>query len=537
MLSEAFPSDITIYNYGFYAGGESILSAGVKIFLYKYTYIKLYQNKRCRILHANTIRAERTMINPRLIPETMPLNMSEFIQNIRHNMQNGYLLLNYFGSSERLIYAFFGKSGELRLICTPFPESGKYASLTPEYPAFNMYERLLYEEYEILPEGHPWLKSVRNFLPLDQKHEDYPYLESASPLLHEVGVGPVHAGVIEPGHFRFICKGENVKHLEIQLGYQHRGIEKLFLKGDIREKSYLAESIAGDTAIGHNLAYCLALEALADTDGAAMPIRLIALEMERAAMHLADLSALAADIAYIMGQNLFAALRTTVINSSLAICGSRFGKRWLTPGGVNYGINEEQAKILKATLKEVRAQVINSAEAMFGNSSVLSRFDDTGVLKTEDVIALGISGMAAKASGVVSDARKDFPLPTQSNFEPFTEYSGDVFARARLRYREIIQSIDIVLSLLFKLDFEADTKHELATFTPESIAVSIVEGWRGRIIHMVKTDSTCKILWYKILDPSLVNWQGLALAMRETAISDFPICNKSFNLSYCGSDL
>ncbi|MFW5627780.1 MAG: NADH-quinone oxidoreductase subunit C [Candidatus Cloacimonadaceae bacterium] len=477
------------------------------------------------------------MKNPRLIPEPMPLELLDFFQYIRQLISDGHLLLNYFGSSEKLIYALFGKDGELKLLSAPFPISESYDSLTPEFPAFNMYERLLYEEFGILPEGHPWLKSVRNHLPKEEKHEDYPYLMSDSPLLHEVGVGPVHAGVIEPGHFRFICKGERVKHLEIQLGYQHRGIEKLFLEGDIREKSHLAESIAGDTAIGHNLAYCLALEALSDSPGAAMPIRFIALEMERAAMHLADLSALGTDIAYIMGQNLFAALRTTVINSALAICGSRFGKRWLTPGGVNYGINKEQADILRDTLKEVRAQVINSAEAMFGNSSVLSRFDDTGVLSSADVIALGISGMAAKASGIPSDARLDFPLPEQNSFEPFTIYSGDVYARALLRYREIIQSIDIVLSLLFKLDFEAETKRELGNFSPSSIAISIVEGWRGRIIHMIKTNAACEVVWYKMLDPSFVNWQGLALAMRETAISDFPICNKSFNLSYCGSDL
>ncbi|NLO44479.1 MAG: hydrogenase [Candidatus Cloacimonetes bacterium] len=477
------------------------------------------------------------MKNPRLIPEPIPLELPDFFEDIRQLISDGHLLLNYFGSSEKLIYALLGKDQELKLLCAPFPTSGNYEALTPQYPAFNMYERLLYEEHGVRPEGHPWLKSVRNHLPEEEKHEDYPFLESDSPLLHEVGVGPVHAGVIEPGHFRFICKGERVKHLEIQLGYQHRGMEKLFLEGDIRHKSYLAECIAGDTAIGHNLAYCLALEALAESPGAAMTIRFIALEMERAAMHLADLSALGTDIAYIMGQNLFAALRTTVINSSLAICGSRFGKRWLTPGGVNYGINKTQAETLRNTLKDVRAQVINSAEAMFENSSVLSRFDDTGVLKSEDVIALGISGMAAKASGIASDARLEFPLPEQNSFDPFIINSGDVHARAFLRYREIIQSLDIVLALLFKLDFEAKTLHELGDFRANSIAISIVEGWRGRIVHMLKTDSEGEVLWYKILDPSFVNWQGLALAMRETAISDFPICNKSFNLSYCGSDL
>jgi len=475
--------------------------------------------------------------NPFSVQNPDQLEFLEFSERLSRLIAAGYSPLHYFGTPQGLLYSIMGKSGSLELLCSVFPTGGSYPAFSQKILAFTMFERLLYEEYGIKPEGHPWLKAVRKHLPGQDQHSDYEFLASESPALHEVGVGPVHAGVIEPGHFRFICKGEIVEHLEIQLGYQHRGVEELMLKGDITRKCSLAESIAGDTAIGHNLAYCLLIEELCGIKASATGTRNIALEMERVAMHLADLSALAADVAYIMGQNLFAALRTTVINSSLAICGSRFGKRWLCPGGVNYSISTAQAEVLRKTLQGVETQIIDCAEAMFANSSVLSRFDDTGKLKFEDAVSLGLTGITAKASGVMADARMDYPLDDESIFIPFTENAGDVYARAHLRYKEALQSLKLVLSELDKRDLDDPLPQELGKPRPDTIACSIVEGWRGCIVHMAKTDAIGKVEWYKIVDPSLMNWQALALVMRGTGISDFPICNKSFDLSYCGSDL
>lgn len=477
------------------------------------------------------------MKNPYLLQEPESLEFSSFMQELHTALRQGYLPLHYFGSPENLLYALLFKGDDILVYCTPFPASGSVPTLAILYPAFSLFERLLYEEYGIKPEGHPWLKAVRNFLPGNGKHVDYEFFRSESPELHEVGVGPVHAGVIEPGHFRFICKGEIVQHLEIQLGYQHRGVEKLLLQGEPLKQYPLAEAIAGDTAIGHGLAHALMLEKLHDSEGAATKIRNIALELERIAMHLADLSALAADVAYIMGQNLFAALRTTVINSSLAICGSRFGKRWVCPGGVNYGISPDQAHILNKTLLFVKQQVIDSCEAMFGNLSVITRFMDTGVLKYEDAMALGMSGITAKASGVLVDCRMNFPIEEDSGFIPLIEAGGDVQSRTYLRYREIIQSLDFVMEDLDLIDFSAPLYNAPGKMIANAISLAMVEGWRGRILHIGKSSANGTLSWYKVLDPSLVNWQGLALAMRQTAISDFPICNKSFDLSYCGSDL
>ncbi|MBP7116977.1 MAG: hypothetical protein KBB33_01390 [Candidatus Cloacimonetes bacterium] len=477
------------------------------------------------------------MANPILIQSPDQLEFTTFTQKLRELMQSGYTLLHCFGSDEGLMYALLGKSGDVQLLCSTFPPGKEYSALTVDFPAFSMYERSLYEDYGIRAWGHPQLKVLKAFTDDHADHNDYTFLASESPALHEVGVGPVHAGVIEPGHFRFICRGEIVEHLEIKLGYQHRGVERLMLKGDIRTKNCLAESIAGDTSIGHALAWCLVLEGLAGTKAAGFHTRMIALELERIAMHLSVLSALSADVAYIMGQNMFAALRTTVINSSLAICGSRFGKRWLTPGGVNYSISKAQADTLSKTMEEVRIQVTDCCEALFNSSSVLSRFDDTGILKIQDALALGLTGITAKSSGIFTDARMDYPLSDEISFTALCENSGDVWARAHLRYREIIQSLDLVSRNLERLDPSAQLCVALEDFAPDSIACGIVEGYRGRIVHLCKTDPAGKPLWYKILDPSFTNWQALALVMRNGQISDFPICNKSFDLSYSGSDL
>jgi Ni,Fe-hydrogenase III large subunit len=429
---------------------------------------------------------------------------------------------------------------ELKLLLTPFPENNSYPSFTPDYPFFHMFERELWEEYNITPAGHPWLKGVR--FPSDKPERrmaDYPFYSSKSTAIHEVAVGPVHAGVIESGHFRFLCEGENVHHLEIQLGYQHRGIAKLFEQGDLRRKMQLAEAIAGDTAIGHGLAYCLAVEALTDAhpEREAWLGRVFALEMERIAMHLADLSALAGDIAYLSGQNFFAALRTAVINTSLLVCGSRYGKRWLKPGGVNYTINKSLKDRILSNVEAVQIQVNNTAKAMFSESGVLSRFDFTGTVGRETVRELGITGFAARSSGVRRDARAAFPTALYDDFEPIIMERGDVYCRAYLRYLEINQSIDMCKKWLGEMTGTETQSTTLAGIRPDAFAVGISEGWRGEIVHLVRTDAEGKTLMYKIYDPSFHNWTALAMAVSNNGVSDFPVCNKSFNLSYCGCDL
>lgn len=473
---------------------------------------------------------------PSLEP-VQPVTLDSFLDRTRELATQGFQPLALFGTDEKLIYALMGKPHELELFCTPFPQNLHYPSLSREFPSFQIFERELYEEYGIVPTGHPWLKTVRHPLHGSVKIKDYPFLKSESKLIHEVGVGPVHAGVIEPGHFRFLMQGELVEHLEIQLGYQHRDLINMLIAGPLTQKMPLVETVAGDTVIGHGTAYCRLVEALSESSPHAKDIRALFLEMERVAMHLSTLSALAGDVAYIMGQNLFAALRTTVINSTLSICGSRFGKRALCVGGVNYPLNKTLIDNLKTKMQKCAVQIQSTSEAMFASSSLLSRFDDTGKISIENALRFGFTGISAKASGVAVDARADFPIWQYPGFAVQTESTGDVYARANLRYMEIMQSLQMIQELLGQIDPSAPIQAPVKELIPDRIAVSIVEGARGRIVHIAKSKDERSALWYRVIDPSLVNWQALSMAVSGEQISDFPLCNKSFDLSYCGSDL
>ena len=469
------------------------------------------------------------------------LSTAEFIDKCLSLAALSYLPLVYCGSREHLILCIMGSRDgkDTQVFSTPFPEGNSYPALTPLAQVFHMFERELWEEWQIVPIGHPWLKPLRYSDPDRHVLKDYPFFASKSTELHEVAVGPVHAGVIEPGHFRFICDGENVHHLEIQLGYQHRGVMDLFLQGDICTKMNLAEQIAGDSVIGHGLAYVHLLEAMCEitVPDPVHKVRAIALELERIAMHLADLSALAGDVAYLSGLNFFAALRTTVINLSLHFCGSRYGKRWLCIGGINFGIDAEHSSYAVNILNKVRRQVIYCAEAMFNNGGVDSRFDSTGIVSRENALSLGFRGMVARSCGIPRDARAAYPFCPYQDFEPISLESGDVYARAYLRYQEILASIEMILKLLSDLPEVAAQQIVPTQLLPNRTAFSIVEAWRGEIVHAIRTDAEGSPIYYRIYDPSFHNWTALALSVRGNGVSDFPVCNKSFNLSYCGHDL
>lgn len=413
------------------------------------------------------------------------------------------------------------------------PEQKSYESLTQNISAFHMFEREFFEEFCIEPLNHPWLKPVRNH------KKDYSFFEIDGEEIHQVGVGPIHAGVIEPGHFRFMCNGEKVYDLEIRLGYQSRGVEDLFLSSPSNQ---LAESVCGDSVIAYNLAYSRAVEALENIEvsNRAQIIRLIALEMERAAIHIGDLGAIAGDTAYLMGNSIFGATRTLVINTMLEICGSRFGRGLITVGGVNYDIDETMSEKMLKTFDKVVKDVKRTTETMLKSPTVISRLEKTGVVSYEQAKSLGLVGMAAKASGIELDTRFNFYDKWYSEFEDKKiKAAGDVYSRTRVRYKEIMQSFFIIRKLLAKLG-EYKNEPICVQVQPKQsskLVVSMTEGWRGEVVHTVITDNNGNISRYKIKDPSFNNWYGLAIAVRNNGISDFPLCNKSFNLSYCGNDL
>ncbi len=452
------------------------------------------------------------------------------------------------GSPSELV-AVLGDDARSRigLLCMELPETRSYPALTADLPEAQAFERELFEQHGIEPQGHPWLKPLREHADLAPPSKGertglrpHPFFRVEGTGIHEVAVGPVHAGVIEPGHFRFQCHGEIVRHLEIQLGYQHRGAESLLLRSLPARRLVVAESIAGDTAVGHALAYCKGIEALSATDVPlyAQAVRGIALELERVANHVGDLGALCNDVGYLPGASWFGRLRGEFLNLLMELSGNRFGRSLLRPGGIRFGLCAEKRKDFLDRLASAERDLKDTAELTFDTPTICSRFEHTGVVTHEVAQTLGLVGPVARASACDRDVRRDHPFGIYRfvHIPVALVDSGDVMARALVRWLETQRSITFLREQLTELPEEV-LFVESAPFRAEAVVVSMVEGWRGEIVHIATTDRDGRLAGYKIVDPSFHNWFGLAMALRGDQISDFPLCNKSFNLSYAGHDL
>ncbi len=417
--------------------------------------------------------------------------------------------------------------------------AGGYRSLTPACPSAHYFEREIFEQWGVRPEGHPWLKPVR--YPIGgTRIDDGEFFHISGAEIHEVAVGPVHAGVIEPGHFRFNCHGERVLHLEIALGYQHRGVEAALVGSPHRRSIHLIEMLAGDTSVGHATAYCQLVEALAGTicSPRARSLRVIALEMERIANHIGDLGALAGDVGFLPAAAYCGRLRGDVLNLTAMLCGSRLGRGLVRPGGVGIDCGGDVLYDTQNRLLAAERDMRKATDLLWKSSSVRARFENTGTLSRETAAELGLVGPPARSSGIDRDARRDFCVSTYDGRGPAiaTEETGDVFARAAVRWREIENSL-VFLDRPLADPGRGPALTRVGPLAPDSMVLSLLEGWRGEIVHLGLTDGMGRLARYKIVDPSFRNWFGLAMAMRGQAISDFPLCNKSFNLSYCGHDL
>jgi len=490
--------------------------------------------------------------------ETIPINSIPELDYFAFLELNVFSVLNNVGS-HCVNYFGFPYAGRIKLICCIANDERNSINISSSVVdarqsllsfskhnfTFEKFEREIHENFGITYTDHPWLKPVR--FPFNRVNKNttvagYPFFTIESEELHEVGVGPIHAGIIEPGHFRFICNGEQILHLEIQLGYQHRGIEQLFIeKKQLLQRITLAENIAGDSVAGHTVAYVNLWESLCRYQpGRDLQLsRTIALELERIAVHTGDLSAMCADVAYQLGSSVYGRLRTPVINYFQQWCGNRLAKGLIRVGKNNYPFTRALADELLILFNEYEKDFEEISEELFSLPSALARFEKTGVITTEQAATLGTVGMSARMSAIKRDIRYSHPhdLYPELQHQPLIKNHGDVHSRARLRKKEINQSIEYIRELIQNPRPATQRAGELGDASPNSFTISLVEGWRGEICHCAITDGNGELIHYKIKDPSFHNWLALALAVRNNEISDFPICNKSFDLSYCGHDL
>ncbi|MCU0772338.1 MAG: hydrogenase [Verrucomicrobia bacterium] len=466
----------------------------------------------------------------------------EFVHTAAAEIERGGRLCAWFGLPEgtalRLVAVVAYDADNALAVGRSQPFAGGYPSLTVSHPQAHLFEREVWEQHGVMPENHPWLKPVRQSAGAAPVNAPCFRVEGGE--IHEVAVGPVHAGIIEPGHFRFQCQGETVLHLEIALGYQHRGIEQALAGGPHRATLSQIETVAGDTTIGHATAHATVIEALAGVEAPlrAQWLRAIALELERLANHAGDLGALANDVAFQPTAAACGKIRGDFLNLTALLCGNRFGRGLVRPGGCGWDLEPDRSRQLAERLRAAMAEVGRAADWLWDANSVLARFEGTGVVSAEQAAELGLVGPAARASGLVRDVRFDHP----AGWHRFAQMpvavwpDGDVQGRAQVRRLEIQRSGAFVEE---QLDSPVDGPWltEMPACAPNMLAVALVEGWRGEICHVVLTDDAGRLRRYKVVDPSFHNWTGLALALRGQAISDFPLCNKSFNLSYCGFDL
>lgn len=446
--------------------------------------------------------------------------------------------------------------GNSLILTVPLAEGqANYPSLTASLPATHWAERAVGDFFGLRANGHPRWKSLLlhdDHWPLDlfplagaaqatTPRKPYTFLQVEGEGGHEIPVGPIHAGIIEPGHFRFSCIGEIITNLEIRLGYQHRGIEKRLTEVPWQQSCFIAESASSDAAAGNALTHAVALEQIL---GIAPPpraqaLRTIALELERLANHIGDLGALAGDIGYSPGASLFPPLRGATLSLAQLLTGNRRQRWYIHPGGVARDIDEARRRMLLEGLAKLAKQVQEHLPLILEHPGVIERMEGTGRLAPSLARDFGLVGPAGRASGSRYDARRHFAHGKYPEAAPAVAYrnEGDVLARAQIKTDEIASSISIITHCLELLPVSPIDMALPLELPINATGIGIVEAWRGELIHWITTDESGNISRYAIKDPSFNNWTGLAIAIRGNLVADFPLCNKSFNLSYSGNDL
>ncbi|MBE6368664.1 MAG: hydrogenase [Lentisphaerae bacterium] len=475
------------------------------------------------------------------------LNFDHFREVLKELVLEKNHRVSAFFVEENILYAVLIDSRERCFEVCSTVVGSSYPALTPHIAALHWFEREIYEQSGIEPVGHPWLKPIRFEKSALPGVTDYFTMQGGA--AHEVAVGPVHAGVIEPGHFRFQCMGEDVYFLEIELGYQHRGVEKMLVNSPDTLRTHLVETAAGDSSTAYAWAYDLTMNALSSAPRAelterAQILRSLALELERIANHVGDIGALAGDVAFLTSSAYCGRIRGDFLNMTALLCGNRFGRNYITADGVAYDLPNNKLPFLRDWFERSVADFKNAWQLMADDPGVLDRLENTGVVPRELAQVIGAVGVAGRASNLDMDVRRDlgnFGVYDRLVWHVPVKKSCDALARAKVRRGELRESIRMVRALFTLLEScgvnSVKSTEWNGRLKPETLAVSAIEGWRGEVVcaGISRKDGTLQRM--KLIDPSFHNWFALALALRGEQISNFPICNKSFNLSYCGHDL
>ena len=427
-------------------------------------------------------------------------------------------------------------------------------SLAPLYYPASRFEREIMDLFGIAVPDHPdpaplvkhgfWppayhpLRKDATGAEFTDDGQPFPFKQVGGEGVYEIPVGPVHAGVIEPGHFRFSVVGETVINLRTRLYFAHKGTEKLFEGRAPGDGVELAERISGDTSVGHALAYCQAIEAAAQTvvpDRAGLA-RVILLELERLYNHVADVGAIANDTGFAVGHAHCYRIRETLLRLNKQVAGSRLLRGVLTPGGLARDLTG-----LSDLAVGIDAAVADFEEVVaicMRNTLLMDRLDATGVLDTALARDHGALGYVSRASGLDLDARRDHPFAAYGRlqFSVPVRSSGDVRARTEVRVEEVRQAASLIGQACRLLE-PGPIRADLASIDPYTAAFGTVEGWRGRIVHWVMTAEDGTLHRVKVVDPSFFNWPALSYCLEGNIVPDFPLCNKSFNQSYSGNDL
>lgn len=456
------------------------------------------------------------------------------------------------------VYACYNLGSDFLIVKSELPvDDPTFPTIKRKFVPAWRFERQMQSLMGVVPVGHPdprpWIKHEdwpedawplrKGFDPamrMPRVEGSYKWIRAEGEGVYEIPVGPVHAGIIEPGHFRFQAVGEEILNLEERLGYVHKGIEKRFESLSWEEASRLAGRVSGDSTVAHSIGYCRAVE----TAGRCVPperglwLRAIMLERERIANHLGDIGAICNDVAFAFLLFQFHTLKEHIVRTNKRIFGHRFMMDRVVPGGVTIDMDEAGIAEMSLELEKFSSELERLVTIYDENPSLEDRVRDTGRLSPEQAIDLGVVGIVARASGQRMDSRVQSPFTPYDKFVPKVPVydAGDVNARVWVRIDEIRESVKLIRQLLMALP-DGDVRTPFTPPEPDRTGISLVEGWRGEIVYWVQSGPKSEINRCMVRDPSSVNWLALEQAVHGNIVPDFPVCNKSFNQSYSGHDL